>query len=56
MTDERALQILCSYLDFELDATEVGYVFDVLRDECGCSDEELKELGFGFYLEMMEEE
>ena len=44
MTKERVIDILVSYIDNDLGSAEPGYVREVLRDVCGCTDEELKEL------------
>lgn len=45
MSKERVIAILVDYIDNDLAAAEPGYVREVLRDVCGCTDEELKELG-----------
>ena len=42
---DRVVCILASYIDNDLDSAEPGYVREVLRDVCGCTDNELKELG-----------
>ena len=45
MSKERVIAILVGYIDNDLAAADPGYVREVLRDVCGCTDEELKELG-----------
>ena len=45
MTKERMISILVDYIDTDLASADPGYVREVLRDCCGCTDEELKELG-----------
>lgn len=45
MTKERVIGILVDYVDNDLASADPGYVREVLRDVCGCTDEELKELG-----------
>lgn len=44
MSKERVIAILVDYIDNDLAAADPGYVREVLRDVCGCTDEELKEL------------
>lgn len=45
MDFERVKDILVSYVDNDLETADVGYVREVLTDVCGCTEEELKELG-----------
>lgn len=45
MSKERVIDILVSYIYNDLESADPGYVREVLADICGCSDEELKELG-----------
>lgn len=45
MTKERVIDILVSYIDNDLGVAEPEYVREVLYDVCGCTDDELKELG-----------
>lgn len=45
MDKERVISILVSYIDNDLEAADPGYVREVLRDVCGCTDDELRELG-----------
>lgn len=44
MDKQRVIEILVSYIDNDADSAEPGYIREVLRDICGCTDEELKEL------------
>ena len=53
ITLERVISILQDYVDNDLGAADPAYVKEVLTDTCGCSEEELDELGFGW---MNEEE
>ena len=46
ISNERLIQMLNSYIDFDLEATEPSYVRYILTDVCGCSWEEIVELGF----------
>lgn len=45
MDKQRVIEILVSYIDNDLSSADPGYVRDVLVDSCGCTDDELKELG-----------
>lgn len=45
ISKERVIAILVNYIDNDLATAEPGYVREVLRDVCGCTDDELKELG-----------
>lgn len=56
MTKERIIEILVSYIDNDLESAEPGYVKDTLRDQCGCSEDELKELGVYEWLGFADEE
>ena len=44
---ERAIQILSSYVDNDLQATETGYIYEALT-QAGASEEEINALGFGY--------
>ena len=54
---DRLKQILVDYVmnDFEA-AAETEYVRDILMNICGCTEEEMKELGFGFMIDDEESE
>ena len=48
----RLLDILQDYLRADMDAATVEYCRDdILRNICGCSDNEIRALGFGYILE-----
>ena len=57
LSPERVRQILFNYVmnDFEA-AAETEYVRDILMNICGCTEEEMEELGFGFLLDTDENE
>lgn len=42
---QRVVDILVDYINNDLESADPGYVREVLRDICGCTDDELKELG-----------
>lgn len=46
---EKILRVLRDYVAFDLEATETWYIYDMLG-RCGCSDEEIKDLGFEWCL------
>lgn len=54
MNKERITEILIDYIDNDLETANPGYVREVLRDRCGCTDEELKELGIYDWLNFSE--
>ena len=56
MTKERIIAILVNYIDNDLASAEPGYVRETLREQCGCSNEELKELGIYEWLGFADEE
>lgn len=45
MTKERVVGILIDYIDNDLSSADPEYVRDTLTGVCGCTDDELKELG-----------
>lgn len=53
---ERLEQILCDYISNDAEATEISYIRETLQDICGCSNEEIIELGFGYLLNCEEED
>lgn len=48
LTKERIVQILQKYVLTDLEASEPEYIRNMLTDTCGCTMEEINELGFGF--------
>lgn len=56
MTKERIIEILVSYIDNDLESADPGYVRDTLRNQCGCSNDELKELDIYEWLGFADEE
>lgn len=46
MSKERIMEIFSKFVDKELEYTELDHVREILTDVCGCSKEELIELGF----------
>lgn len=44
----RIVDILGRYVDFDLESCEPQYVREVLVDVCGCTKDELVELGFDY--------
>lgn len=55
MTEERLKQIITRYIDNDLEAVSELYIRDVLIDTCGCSDEEIIELGYDWLLDVVDE-
>lgn len=53
---ERLKQILCNYISNDAEAIELSYVRDILRDVCGCDDDEIIELGFSYLLDCADED
>ena len=51
---ERIADILARYVDNDLVSAETSYVREVLRDVCGMTDEEAKDLGFDYLFKMDE--
>lgn len=52
MSPERVQQILFDYVMNDVEAVaETEYVRDILMNICGCTEEEMEELGFGFLLD-----
>ena len=48
MTLERAEDILCRYVDQDLESADPGWVREVLINCCGCTKGELIELGLDY--------
>ena len=48
MSFERLEEIFISYVDNDLCDADPDYVREVLRDVCGMTDEELKEIGLDY--------
>lgn len=46
----RLLDIVRNYINNDLESAESSYVLEVLRDVCGCTDDELKVLGFEYLI------
>lgn len=46
VSKERIIQILQTYVSTDAEAAEPEYIRDMLRDTCGMSPDEIKELGF----------
>lgn len=44
MSKQRIIELFKSYINNDLSSAEPGYVRNVLRDTCGCTDDELREL------------
>lgn len=51
---ERLKEILISYIDNDLQVADYQYVRDVIRDTCGCTKEEINELGLDYLFECEE--
>lgn len=49
---DRIMQILQTYIENDLAATESKYVLDTLRNACGCTDKEIESIGLGYLLDM----
>lgn len=50
MTEERLKQIIYNHVVFDVQAADRNYVYTVMTDVCGCSDDELRELGLELLL------
>lgn len=48
MTLERAIDIIGRYVDQDLDSAEPWWIREVLTNCCGCTQQEVKELGFDY--------
>lgn len=48
ISEDRLIQMLHNYIDYDLEATEPSYVRNILTDVCGCTDKEIFELGFDY--------
>lgn len=56
ITKERVIQILQDYVYNDAEATELSYVREVLTGVCGCDEEEMRALGFGYIFDADEDE
>ena len=52
MDNNRLKNIICNYVNYDAEASESSYVLEVLRDVCGCSDEEIREIGLDWLLDL----
>lgn len=50
MDKERVISILRTYVNNDMESAEPDYVREVLYDICGCTDQELEELGLGYLI------
>ena len=48
----RLLQILQDYVGNDADASELGYVRDILSDVCGVTAEEAEAIGLGYLFDV----
>ena len=48
MNIERLEEILIRYIDNDLDAADPSYVREILTNVCGCTAEEIMELGLDY--------
>lgn len=48
---ERIADILCRYIDNDLQSADTDYVREVIRDVCGCTSEELEDIGLSYLFE-----
>ena len=48
MEQQRLVNIIQCYVFDDLCAADPGFVREKLRDVCGCTEQELEELGMGF--------
>lgn len=44
--NDRLMRILENYICNDLEVADPSYVYEVLTDYCGCTDEEIRQLGF----------
>ena len=56
VTRDRAVDILVSYIDNDLNTADPGYVRDTLRDVCGVTYWELEDMGIADWLDFNEED
>ena len=50
ISKERLLQILQTYIDTDLNVSETAVVLTTLTDICGCTVEEINQMGLGYLL------
>lgn len=50
-SQERIADILCRYIDNDLQSADTDYVREVLRDVCVCTTEELEDIGLSYLFE-----
>jgi hypothetical protein len=50
ITQKRTEEILVNYIDNDLSSADPGYVRETLQDVCGCTEEELRDLGIYYWL------
>lgn len=50
-SQKRIADILCRYIDNDLQSGDANYVREVLRDVCGCTNEELDDIGLSYLFE-----
>ena len=48
---DRLMEIIQSYVKNDLKTTENEYAINVLRNTCGCTDEEIESIGLGYLLD-----
>ena len=56
LSKERIVQILQTYVNTDAEAADHQYIRDMLRDTCGMSMDEIRELGFGWLFPDEEDE
>lgn len=56
VTKKRVVDILVSYIDNDLNSADPDYVRETLRDVCGCTLDELRDLGIADWLGFEEDE
>ena len=56
LSQKRLAEILNDYVANDVYNSGAGYVYQILTGECGCTDEELDELGLGAVKAMAEDE
>ena len=56
MDKERVIELFRDYVLYDLEGTDPAYIREVLRDNIGCTDEELKELELYYELGFDEED
>lgn len=55
MNVERVIQILHMYIDYDVLLSEEFHAYEILTEVCGCSMQELTDLGFDYLIDVVDD-